>query len=100
MHYKQSIYKPMQAFRTKMIDDLNRKKKYEKIIDLRSPKLPDEFLKHKAMTTNKNTLNNDGFDILTACNVWKESLIDQGRQISSLLSGSNNNFYKIATEIE
>lgn len=50
MYYKFNIFNPMMQFRTNMIADLNKKKKYEKIIDLKNPNLPDEFFKHKAMT--------------------------------------------------
>ena len=50
MYYKFNIFNPMMQFRTSMIADLNKKKKYEKVIDLKNPNLPDEFFKHKAMT--------------------------------------------------
>jgi hypothetical protein len=35
----------MTAFRVKMLKEINKKKKFEKIIDMRNPKIPDEFLK-------------------------------------------------------
>jgi hypothetical protein len=52
-----------------MIADLNRKKKFEKVIDLRNPMLPEDFLRQKAMTNKlpKETLD---LDLNQACKFW------------------------------
>jgi hypothetical protein len=50
--------------------------------------------------TKKKGKDNIDLDLLASCDTWQESLIDQGKMISGLVRGSNNNFYKIAAEIE
>ena len=41
--YKTAIYRPLMLFRKQMIKSLNKKKKYEKVIDLRNPPVPEDF---------------------------------------------------------
>jgi hypothetical protein len=97
-YYKTTIYRPLMNFRTEMIKGLNRKKKYEKIIDLRHPVIPDELLNRKYKTNRDSEMLD--LDLNKACDFWQESLIGQGRLISNMVKGASNNFDKIATEIE
>ena len=90
----------MMQFRTNMIAELNKKKKFEKLIELKNPNIPDEFLMQKAMNKLITGKPNKDQDLNLSCKRWQESLIEQGRQISNLVKSSNNNFYKIAAEIE
>ena len=60
----------MMQFRANMLSELNKKKKYEKVIDLKNPLVPDEFLLQKAATRKMNDKESTDLDLNQACKFW------------------------------